>query len=72
MHREHKDFGSRNRVPDLTHCLDAIEFGHADVDQGYIGFQVYGLFHRLLAIRRLADDSPTAPGVEDTARTAPH
>jgi hypothetical protein len=56
----------------LTCYLDSIQFGHADIYDGYIRFQFYRLFYRLTAIRCLADDSPTAPGLEDRPRTTPN
>src|SRR6266700_5269844 len=34
MHREHKNFGMWNCLPDLTYYLDSIQFGHADVENG--------------------------------------
>ena len=72
VHREHKNFGIRNCLPDLTYYLDSIQFGHADIDYGHIRFQFYCLFYRLTAIRRLADDSPAVSGVEDRPCTTPH
>src|SRR6266851_9092184 len=72
MHGEHKNFGARNGLADLTYYLDAIQFGHADIHNGYIGFQFYGLFDGLAAIRCLANDSPAVPGAEDSQCTAPH
>jgi hypothetical protein len=72
MHREHKHSGTRNRVTDLTRCLDSIQSGHADIDHGHIRFQFDCLFYGLTAIRCLADDSPAAPGLEDRPGAMPH
>ena len=72
VHREDKDFGDRNCLPDLTYYLDSIQFGHADIDHGHIRFQFYCLFYRLTAIRCLTDDSPAVSGAEQCPCTMPH
>jgi hypothetical protein len=56
----------------LTGYFDSIQFGHADIDYGYIRFQFYRLFNCFAAIRCLADDSPAGLGVEDSPCTTPH
>src|ERR1700748_242357 len=38
-------------------ACDAVEIGHADVEDGDVGFQLRGLRHRLAAIFRFADDT---------------
>src|SRR6266403_3158308 len=72
MHGEHKNFGARNSLADLAYYLDSIQFGHADIHNGYIRFQSYSLFNGLTAIGCFANNFPAAAGVEDSQRTAPH
>src|SRR5712692_2242488 len=72
MHGEHKNFGARNGLADLTYYLDAIQFGHADIHNGYIGFQFDSLFNCFTAVGCLANDSPAAARVEDAECTTPH
>jgi hypothetical protein len=62
----------RDCLADLTCYLDAIQFGHADIDHSHIRFQFYCLFYRLAAIRCLADDSPAASSLEEPSCTTPH
>src|SRR5579863_2415395 len=72
MHREHKDFRIRYCLSDLTDCFDPVPFGHTDIDQGHIRFQLSSLFHCLMAMCCFTDDSPTTLGPENRSRTAPH
>jgi hypothetical protein len=58
MHREHKDFGFRNCISHLTHCLDSIQFGHPDINDCNVRFQFYSFLYCLTAIRCLANYFP--------------
>ena len=66
MHREDKNFGIRDYLSDLACSLEPVQFGHADIKDGNIGFQFYCLFYRFPAVRCLADDSPAALRVEES------
>src|SRR5260370_28984221 len=72
MHGEHKNFGARNSLADLTYYFDSIQFGHADIHNSHIGFQFYSLFNCFTAVGCLADNSPAAARVEDAECTTPH
>jgi hypothetical protein len=72
VHRQDKSFGLGNSFSNVAYDLHSIQFGHADIDYGYVRFEFYSLFHRLTAIRRLGDDSPALLGLEELQCTTPH
>ena len=52
--------------------LDAVEFGHADVEQADVGAQVASPLHGLASVRHLGDDLDAGLGVEDHRQARPH
>ncbi len=52
--------------------LDAVEFGHADVEQADVRSQVTGPFHGFASVRGLGDDLDPGLGVEDHRQTGSH
>src|SRR5260370_36762839 len=50
VHGEHKNFGARNSLADLTYYFDSIQFGHAEIQSGYNGLPAYSHLNGLTAI----------------------
>ena len=64
MHSEDNDFGSRGSVANLTGGLEAVQTGHADVNYGYMGFQLGRFFNGFLTVGGLGDDGKAASNAE--------
>src|ERR1700732_282251 len=45
VHGKHKNLGIGKRLTDLTRNLDAIQLGHADIDDRHIRFELNCLLH---------------------------
>ncbi len=59
MHRENKDLGLRQIVPDAPRRLQPVQLGHRHVEHDDIGFQFQRQVDGFAAIRRLAHDLPS-------------
>ena len=72
MHSEDNNFCIWTCSANLAGGLKAVNIGHADVQDGYVRFKLICFFHRFLAVRGLADDSPSASGAKDSPDAVPN
>ena len=59
VHGEDEDFGGGRGGTDAASGLDTVEQGHADVEDGHVGFEFCGFFDGVAAVGRFGADFPS-------------
>src|SRR5262245_52513492 len=69
VHREDEHFRSREIFLDLAGCLQAVELGHFEVKDCYLGFQLYRQPNSFTAIASLATNFPPRLGFQHSPKS---
>src|SRR6266436_3369255 len=70
MHREDYNFGIWSCLSNLARGLKPVQIGHADINDGYVWFQLGCFFYCLPAVHCLADDFPATSRAEESPNAA--
>jgi hypothetical protein len=72
VHTEDHHRDARKPTHDLTRRFDAVQQGHADIENGDVGFERQRLPHRLASVARLRDDVPLGLLLENLPKSLSH
>jgi len=67
--REHDDFRRQLGVLDFAGDGDAVHFGHADIEQGHVGPELFDHFPGLFAVGRFAEQIESFFFVDESGQT---
>src|SRR6267142_1712959 len=70
MHREDYNFCIWSCLSNLARGLKPVQIGHADINDGYVWFQLACFFYCLPAVHCLADDFPAPSRTEKSPNAA--